>query len=265
MTYNYPKTNTNLNKAYPNKLLEIGIGLCEDYKGSSKHHLMKCVKCGHEWTATPKSKIANFKIHGRKGCPDCTGKERYDKARKVNIQKLKKRGIEILSDNYSGTQRIEEGKYIKIKVKNTNCGHIFECSPANLLTRNVNCPICNAQRKREAFQQFNIDRQIEYQKTASAWNIYRHRVYQLTRQTYKEHLQTINPNNLMRGKAGVDGAYHLDHLVPVRYCFDNDIPSHICAHHTNLQMLHWNDNIGSRDKLKQNTPIPEILQEFINT
>ena len=254
-----------IDPTYPDKLKDIGIRLLEPFKGAKKHHLLKCIECNQEWSATPLSKLQNFKKHGYKGCPECTSTMRYAEARKGNIKKLKDRGIEILSNNYFGKQRIEEGKYIKIKVKNTNCGHIFESSPANLLSRNVNCPTCNAQRKRQAFQQFNLDRQIEYRKTASEWDIFRHDVYQQTRQTYKEHHQTINPNNLMRGKAGVDGAYHLDHRVPVRYCFDHSIPSHICAHHTNLQMLHWNDNVGSLDKLKTNIPIPQILQEFIHT
>jgi len=252
---------------YPDKLKNISISLLETFKGSKKHHLMKCEQCAHEWTSTPISKLQNFKKHGITGCPKCTDNVKYERNRKNNIIKIHKRGFEILTDDYNGKRYLNYGKnpHIKIKVKNTNCGHIFECSPSNLLGRNVNCPICNTQRKREAFQQFNIERQEEYQKTASDWNIYRHRVYQLTRQTYKEHQSTINPTNLPRGKAGVDGAYHLDHIVPVRYCFNNNVPSNICAHSSNLQMLHWNDNVGSRDKLKRDLPIPTILQEYINS
>ncbi len=252
-----------LDTTYQDKLKKIGIKLLESFKGAKKHHLLQCIGCKHEWLATPLSKLQNFNKHGYVGCPKCTSTLRYNATRKKNIQKLKDRGIEVLDDNYIGRMRIEEGKYTKIKVKNTSCGHVFECSPANLLTRNVNCPICNTKRKRESFQKINIERQVEYQKTASAWDIYRHRVYQLTRQTYKEHHQTINSTNLPRGKAGVDGAYHLDHIVPVRYCFDNNIPSGVCSHRSNLQMLHWNDNVGSRDKIKKHLPIPKILQEYV--
>ena len=267
MTYNYPKTNANLDNTYPDKLLDIGIKLMEEYKNSKQHHKMKCMECNHEWSATPKSKIANFKKHGYKGCPKCTDKFKYEKNRKENLEKIISNGFEILTEGFDGKRHLDYSIQTppKIKVKNTTCGHVFECTPANLLSRHVNCPICNTQRKRESFQKINIDRQIEYRKTASEWDIYRHDVYQQTRQTYKEHHQTINPNNLMRGKAGVDGAYHLDHRVPVRYCFDHSIPIRLCAHHTNLQMLHWNDNVGSRDKLKTNIPIPQILQEFIHT
>lgn len=256
-----------IDPTYPTKLITIGIRIMEPFHGAKKHHQLQCIKCNHEWLATPLSKLQNYRNHGMEGCPKCTDKERHKKNRKENLEKIISNGFEILTEGFDGKRHLDYSKTTppKIKVKNIKCGHIFDCTPANLLSRNVNCPICNNQRKRKAFQQFNLDRQEEYQKTASAWNIFRHRVYQLTRQTYKEHHQTINPKNLMRGKAGVTGAYHLDHLVPVRYCFDNDIPSDLCAHHTNLQMLHWNDNIGSRDKLKQNIPIPEILQEFINT
>ena len=100
MTYRYPKTNANLDKSYPDKLLDIGIELLEEYKNSRKHHKMKCIECDHEWSATPKSKTANFKQHGYKGCPECTSTMRYAEARKGNIKKLKDRGIEILSNNY---------------------------------------------------------------------------------------------------------------------------------------------------------------------
>jgi len=264
MTYNYPKTNANLNTTYPDKLKDIGLTLLEQYTGSKKHHLMKCNTCEHEWSATPKSKIANFKKFGKGGCPECTKRLReendYIPKRKAFIQKILNNGFEILSD-YDGSQELNN----KFTVRNIKCGHVFETRPKNIISRNVNCPICNTQRKREAFQQFNIERQEEYQKTASDWNIYRHCVYQLTRQTYKEHQSTINPTNLPRGKAGVDGAYHLDHIVPVRYCFNNNIPSDICAHSSNLQMLNWNDNVGSRDKLKLDLPIPTILQEYVNS
>lgn len=247
---------------YPDKLKELNITLLELFKGAKKQHLMKCMQCNHEWSATPSSKLQNFKKYNNRGCPACTKRLReehdYIPKRKLFIQKIIDSGFEILSE-YDGSQKLNN----KFIVRNTHCGHIFEASPKNIITHNVNCPICNTQRKREAFQNINIKRQEEYQKTASEWDIYRHLVYQLTRQTYKEYQQTINPNKLPRGKAGVDGAYHLDHIVPVRYCFDNNIPPASCAHHSNLQMLHWNDNIGSRDKIKLHLPIPKILQEFI--
>lgn len=224
---------------------------------------MKCVQCDYEWSATPKSKIANFKKHGMKGCPICTNNMKYKEERIMALELLKTRGFEVLSEAYTGKRRIEPNKFIKIKVKNIKCGHIFESLPANLLGRDVTCPICNTQRKLEALQKFNIERQKEYQKTATPWGIYRHRVYQLTRQTYKEYHKIINPNNFSRGRAGTDGAYQLDHIVPIRYCFEHNIPAETCAHYSNLQMLHWDVNLASRNYLKENTPVPSILQEYI--
>jgi hypothetical protein len=39
-------------------------------------HLIKCDVCGHEFTATPISKAANYKKHGAGGCPKCTAANR---------------------------------------------------------------------------------------------------------------------------------------------------------------------------------------------
>lgn len=247
---------------YPNRLKSIGITLLDDYCGAKKHHMMQCDKCLYKWSATPISKLRNFKKFTSGGCPECTKLQReqndYIPKRKAFIQNIVSRGFEILSE-YDDMQPLND----KFTVRNIKCGHIFNTRTKNIISRNINCPICNTKRKREVFQQLNKDRQAEYQLTASDWNIYRHEVYQLTRETYKHNKQIINPNNLFRGRAGVDGAYHLDHLVPVRYCFDNNIPPKLCAHASNLQMLHWNDNIGFRDKLKSHLPIPTILQEYV--
>lgn len=84
-----------------------------------------------------------------------------------------------------------------------------------------------------------------------------------TRSTYHKHKATINPKTLLRGLAGQEGAYHLDHIVPVRWCFEHYIPIDVCAHYTNLQMLHWNDNVGSRDKIKEGK-VPLIFQPYIS-
>ena len=251
--------------SYPNQLEQIGTKLLEDYKGAKQHHDVKCLTCELEWNATPVFIKQTNRLHGTNGCPACNQTRefaRFGIGRLDNIITVEDRGFDIISD-WDGSRHDKHTQPINVTVKNHKCGHTFTSSAINLLSNKVNCPICNNKRKREMLQQFNIDRQIEYQKTASEWNIYRHKVYALTRQTYKNYSSTINPHNLFRGKAGVENAHHLDHIVPVRYCFNNDIPEEICAHQDNLQMLHWHDNVGSRDKIKQNIPIPKILQEYI--
>ncbi len=73
---------------------------------------------------------------------------------------------------------------------------------------------------------------------------YSNRVHVLTRKIYEEHHTEINPNNYPRGLAGQAGIYHLDHIVSIRYGFDNNIPPEEIAVKENLQMLPWKENIS---------------------
>lgn len=49
-----------------------------------------------------------------------------------------------------------------------------------------------------------------------------------------------NCNN--RGSSGVEGAYHLDHIIPVSYGFKNNMPPEIIGDISNLQFIPWREN-----------------------
>lgn len=243
---------------------ENKIKLLEPYKGAKVHHQMQCMVCDHIWSATPLSKRQTFKKNRVSGCPNCDKNRREAKhiaARQSNIQELKARGIEILSD-YDGRRAYKEG-YVKIQVRNIKCGHIFECSPANLLANNVECSVCGPQKRAAPLTAWSKANSIRWQETASDWKLYKSKVAELTRLTYNKHKSIINPNNFPRGKAGVEGAYHVDHIVPIRFCFDNNIPIEVCADITNLQMIGWRENVGSRHHLKGT--IPPLFYKYIAT
>lgn len=72
---------------------------------------------------------------------------------------------------------------------------------------------------------------------------YRDRVTKLTEEIYERNIDIINPNKRPRTKAGVDGGYQLDHIIPVSYGFKNDLPIEEIAKLENLQMLPWRENI----------------------
>jgi len=253
------------NKQYINGLLnENRIKLLEPFTGAKKHHTMECLVCGHIWRATPISKRRNYKIYGKGGCPQCNTTTRdtgYKKIREQNLKKLKDRGIVVLTKDYDGRTYLDydNNPHKKIKVKNLNCGHIFECSPSNLLNAKTECAICGPQNRAKPLIQWSKNNSKEWKKTAGEWEIYRNSAHELTRLEYNKNKHIINPKNLPRGKAGVVGAYHLDHIVPVRFCFDNNIPLEVCAHISNLQMCPWRDNISSRNHIKGSLP-PMFLQ-----
>jgi hypothetical protein len=247
-----------IDNEYTTKLQSIGIELVDPFKGTKIHHQMQCCICSHVWSATPLSKIQAHKNRGQNGCPKCNIANKYDRKRLLFLQKIKDRGFILLTQNYDGNQHQTE----KITVTNTICNHTFDILPRNIISRNVNCPICNKEQKIQTLNNSSHKRSEEWQKTASDWKIYKSNVSELTRLNYKLHQQQINPHNLLRGVAGTEGAHHLDHIVPIRYCFENDIPVEICAHPDNLQLLGWRENVGSRDKLKEF--VPQIFDEYIN-
>lgn len=241
------------------------ILIVEPYRGAKVHHKMRCMVCNHIWEATPISKSQTFKKYGVGGCPSCFEREkqkRFKDQRNVNIQKLEQR-FDIIS-KYDGRFVLDKSNLpVMVIVRNKQCGHTFTASAKNLIAKNTECGVCGPQKRILKATAWSKANSAEWQKTADIWDQYRHKVYMATRRTYHKYKDTINPNNLRRGKAGQKGAYHLDHIVPVRWCFEHYVPIEICADHTNLQMLHWNTNVGSRDRLKEGVEIPQIIREYI--
>jgi hypothetical protein len=76
---------------------------------------------------------------------------------------------------------------------------------------------------------------------------YRNRVAVRTEKTYQKFKKEINPNDLPRGKAGVVGAYQVDHIISVREGFEKGIPVEKISSKENLQMLPWLDNVQKYD------------------
>ena len=97
----------------------------------------------------------------------------------------------------------------------------------------------------------------EYRKTLMKDDVpeykkYYGKVYRLTEKVYNDNIDTINPNRHTRGLCGVDGAYQLDHITPVRFGFDHGIPPEVIADVNNLQLIPWKDNLLKSNKYEQN-------------
>lgn len=249
---------------YPNRLLEIGIILLEPYSKAKNHHQLRCINCNHIWLATPLSKLQAYKKYGFNGCPNCNEiriKERNDITRQQNKQTLTDKGL-LYPDWWTG-QRVwdKDNTQILLPVTQQKCGHTFISTVINLLSTDMTCSICGKEERTTHINKWSLANSEEWKKTADIWQMYKSKVTKLSRISYKKNKEKINPNNLPTGRAGTEGAYHIDHIVPMRYCFINYVPEEICAHPDNLQMLGWRDNIGSRDKLKEY--VPDIFKEFL--
>lgn len=80
----------------------------------------------------------------------------------------------------------------------------------------------------------------------SAWYRYRYNVHQISKQ---QNLAVLENFDKPRTLCGVEGGYQLDHIIPIRYGFDNGIPEEVIGHIDNLQIIPWKENNSKRDKL----------------
>ncbi len=78
---------------------------------------------------------------------------------------------------------------------------------------------------------------------------YRNNVARLTEWTYVEYMEVINPDKHPRTIAGVEGGWQLDHIKPVRECFDEGVPPEEAAHVSNLRMLPWRENLARNKRV----------------
>lgn len=76
-----------------------------------------------------------------------------------------------------------------------------------------------------------------------AYKKYSNRVHALTKHTYNKYKNEINPNNYVRTISGVEGGYQLDHIITIKYGFENNIPEEVLAEKRNLRMLPWQENL----------------------
>ena len=53
-------------------------------------------------------------------------------------------------------------------------------------------------------------------------------------------------NKSKRGRAGIRGAYQVDHIITIKHGFLNGIPHKVIANISNLQFITWEDNLKRR-------------------
>ena len=239
---------------YLNHLIDdIKLKVLTPIKTSNDHHDIECMLCATVFTATPKSKVRGYKINGIPGCPSCSIVEKYSEASDYNTTKLADMGFKLIEEYTT--------RYSDIEMANINCcGRTFTATPHNVLNGASICPPCNDDRKRMAFQDFNIERHETALEHMEGFQKYSKKARVLTEQTYRDNINTINPSNLPRMRSGQDG-YHLDHIYSIYRCYHDGIPEDICAHPDNLQMLEWHINAVKYNKAPD--VVPNIVVEYL--
>lgn len=127
--------------------------LLSEYENSKTKMLIKHLKCGLEYEASPQHILSG------KRCPNCCMIDHGIKMRKTHAQFVNEMGAawfneyELLS-NY--VKQIE-----KIKVKHISCGTVFEVVPDSLL-RGSGCPRCKASHGELEIHKFLTDNHIDF-------------------------------------------------------------------------------------------------------
>lgn len=269
LTENSMPTRGDVDATYPALLeQENKIRLLQPFIGAKQHHEMQCIICSHIWVATPVSKRQTFKKYGVGGCPSCntaSRQENFRLHRTLVLARLAESGVVILDATYDGRLRLNPTgklKDEKILVQNINCGHQFFVTPLNLIQSDITCTVCGIQRRITNATNWSKANAAQWKDSASEWQVYKSTVVSATEQTYRQYKHEINPNGYIRGIAGQLYSYHLDHIVPKKWCFEHDVPPVLCAHKDNLQMLYWADNLSASGNLKDG-PILPIFESYV--
>jgi hypothetical protein len=127
------------------------------------------------------------------------------------------------------------------------CGSLFE----QRICRNTDfCTLCKrrAHMNGNSFGKSNKGRRLPSNSGEAhpRWNpnkpefaLYRNLVYRYTR---LQNIQALENSDKPRGLCGVEGAYQLDHIIPIKYGFDNGILPSILGSIQNLKIIPWEEN-----------------------
>lgn len=234
-----------MNYIYPECLSELNLEVVGKYINSNTHTKLKCLECGSTFRATPKSKMMNFKKYGATGCPDCTKNKRQSYINENNTDKIKSLGFTILSP-YKGVHE-------KIKVINNNCscGRAWWATANNILMEKSFCKPCNDDDKRNRMNYWNNFRSVKALEKLEGFDLYRKQVRLLSESNYRTYKNDLtNGGKILRGRK----LNHLDHIIPISFCFKNDIPIDVCADISNLRLITEAENIKKNNYILERIP-----------
>ena len=170
-----------------------------------------------------------------------------------------------------GYGKLKQGDIILVPVQhllpNSNkkveyiCDHCGknDCRQYQLLTRSYNvdqlhlCYSCRRKFIGKYMNRINIDdatrRRIgnkhpRFNTKTKEYLRYAARVHSYTRCHFKCELKLLIGDKKI-GRCGQDGCYQIDHVIPIKFGFDNNIDHKIIANISNVKIIPWKEN---RDK-----------------
>ena len=78
---------------------------------------------------------------------------------------------------------------------------------------------------------------------APEYKRYARQVHGLSQKIYEQNIDIINPNRYKRTLCGIENGWQLDHIIPIKECFEKGMSIEEASAITNLRMLPWKDNL----------------------
>lgn len=154
---------------------------------------------------------------------------------KKGVPKLSRRNGSYKSCKVCGTQMYTCATYDK-KYCSRKC--MYECNEYIQKLKEVDKSYMQTEEYKDKHRKLDTQ---EYKSYAGA-------VHRLSQKIYEQNIDKINPKRYPRTVAGVKGGYQLDHIISVRFGFDNNIPIEVICDVSNLRMLPWQKNLARNKK-----------------
>lgn len=164
----------------------------------------------------------------------------------------KKYGIQVPKGSKKGKSKPWLITSIEKKCKTCQTKFMVAPSRKNALCCSRKCLFqCQEYRKKlklidKTYMQSEAYSKSKSKDTTPAYKKYAGRVHRLSRKIYEENEEMLNPTGEKRTRCGVQGGYQLDHILSIRYGFENNISPEEIAKLENLQLLPWKENLLKR-------------------
>lgn len=122
-----------------------------------------------------------------------------------------------------------------------DCSNTFTVVPSKV--RLYCSHSCHSKTIDQSFRQTPEDRAKRCKPNTPEYKRYKGLVHRLSDRTYSENIDIINPNRYTRTLCGVDDGWQLDHIMPIKECYERGIPAEEASSLSNLRMLPWKDNL----------------------
>lgn len=152
----------------------------------------------------------------------------------------KKYGIKIKRGSKKGKLKPERVKPL-VSRSCIQCNKLFLVKPC--YTKKYCSQSCAGKSIDKSYMQTEEYRNAMRKDTTPAYKRYAGLVHRLSQKNYEENIMIINPNGYVRTRCGVDNGWQLDHIIPIKECFEKGISVEEASSVNNLRMLPWKHNL----------------------